>query len=96
MKITESTVMKQRPYFQFWYQSLVALRIKQFFFQNIKNMNKQIFSWTDFLKLKKFGKNFPKTTLPLHYASNLHLGEKKPWKSSQSLAKFSENKIENM
>jgi len=37
-----------------------------------------------------------KTTLHLHYASNLHLGEKKTQKSSQSLAKSSENKIENM
>lgn len=41
---------------------------------------------------------FPKRTFPLQDASALHLGEKKKstWKSSQSLAKFSENKIENM
>lgn len=62
-------------------------------------MKKKIFLLTDFLNLKKFGRNFSKTTLPIHYGSNLNLGGKKKTKtlkSSQSLAKFSENKTENM
>lgn len=56
MKTTKHTVMKQRPYFQSWRQSLVGLCTKGFFFfpkHQKYEQAKILMNW--FLKAEKFG-----------------------------------------